>query len=264
MALIHEKSCECIKSELDLFTLPLTQTSVENGRWVDKGPISSLDGDAPIEFKIEGSESEYVDLANSYIYVKAKIIKGYGTNLQDDTDAGPVNLFLHGLFSQVDMTLGDTLVTSNSSPYPYRAYLETHMSFGDTAKASQFTSSLWFKDTAGHMAMTNNTGFTARKAFIAESKSVDMFGKLHLDLMFQDRYILNNVDIKLRLIWARNEFCLIADEAVKVKLEKVILKVRKIKLNPAVTLAHVEALNTDTAKYPIKIVDCKSYTVGMG
>lgn len=264
MALIHEKSCECVKSELDLFALPLTQASVENGRWVDKGPISSLDGDAPIEFKIEGSETEYIDLSNSYIYVKAKIIKEDGTNLVGETDAAPINLFLHGLFSQVDMTLGDTLVTSNSSPYPYRAYLETLLSFGNTAKESQFTSSLWFKDTAGHMGITDNTGWTSRKAFIALSKSVDMLGKLHLDMMFQDRYILNNVDIRLRLIRARNEFCLMADEAVKVQLEKVVLKVRKVRLNPAVALAHAEALETETAKYPIKRVDCKSYTISTG
>ena len=33
MAFVHEQSRECLKSELDLFSVPPTQTSVENGNW---------------------------------------------------------------------------------------------------------------------------------------------------------------------------------------------------------------------------------------
>jgi hypothetical protein len=33
MALVHQNSCECTKSELDLFGVPPTQTSVEHGYW---------------------------------------------------------------------------------------------------------------------------------------------------------------------------------------------------------------------------------------
>ena len=42
MPLIHPLSCKCVKSELDLFAVPLTQTSDEEGRWVEYGPITAV------------------------------------------------------------------------------------------------------------------------------------------------------------------------------------------------------------------------------
>lgn len=42
MALVHEQSCPCLKTELDLFALPPTQTAVEKGMWIGHQPLSSL------------------------------------------------------------------------------------------------------------------------------------------------------------------------------------------------------------------------------
>jgi hypothetical protein len=37
-----------------------------------------------------------------------------------------------------------------TSLYPYRAYIETLLSYGPAAKESQLTEVMWFKDTPGH------------------------------------------------------------------------------------------------------------------
>ena len=73
------------------------------------------------------------------------------TALADADDVRPVNLFLHSLFSEVDISLNDTQITSSNNTYPYRAYLETLFSYGPDAKASQLSSSMYYKDTAGAM-----------------------------------------------------------------------------------------------------------------
>ena len=66
MAFVHEQSwCECLKSELDLFSMPPTQTSVENGNWVKYHPLAAVGDDSPIEFKINGNGEDYIDLANT-------------------------------------------------------------------------------------------------------------------------------------------------------------------------------------------------------
>ena len=115
MPLIHPLSCECIKSELDLFGVPLTQTSVEEGRWVEYRPITAVkDSDDTIEFKIAETDSEYIDLKNSFIRVKAKIVNAEGELLN-------AKFWLHALFSQIDMTLKDTLVTTSNNTYLYKA-----------------------------------------------------------------------------------------------------------------------------------------------
>ena len=41
MAFIHDHSCECAKTELDIFSEPLTQTSIEYGNYVEYHPLSS-------------------------------------------------------------------------------------------------------------------------------------------------------------------------------------------------------------------------------
>jgi hypothetical protein len=70
------------------------------------------------------------------------------------------------------------------------------------AKESQLTGVMWYKDTPGQQdkKMTDNKGFTSRENLTALSKSVQMMGKLHLDLFCQDKYLLNHVDLKIKLI----------------------------------------------------------------
>ena len=157
MAFAHEESCICMKSELDLFSVPPTQTSVENGTWVEYHPITTLTENSPIEFDIPSSGEDYVDFANSYLHVKAKIVKGNGENLAADDVVAPTNLWLHSLFSQVDVSLNGTQITSSTNTYPYRAMIETLLTYGGDAKQSQLTSALFYKDTAGkwtHMSWT--------------------------------------------------------------------------------------------------------------
>ena len=85
MALIHPLSSDCVKNELDLFSVPSTQTSIEEGRWLEMGPITPVGNDSDtIEFNIPASVCEYIDLSSCYIRVKAKVVKTSG-----DTLTGP-------------------------------------------------------------------------------------------------------------------------------------------------------------------------------
>jgi hypothetical protein len=115
MAFIHEGSCECASTELDLFSVPPTQTSVESGKYVEYRPVSTLQNGSPIEFDIASSGDDYIDFANSYLHLKVKITRANGNNLADDDAVGPVNNFLHSLFSQVDVFLNGILVISSSN-----------------------------------------------------------------------------------------------------------------------------------------------------
>ena len=52
MAFLYTHSCECVKSELHIFTLPPTQTTIEHSQWIHYKPISSITGNSPIEFAV--------------------------------------------------------------------------------------------------------------------------------------------------------------------------------------------------------------------
>ena len=118
MAFVHNDSCECVKSELDLFTVPPTQTSIEHGQWVEYHPLAQFSDGGPIEFHISGSGSEYLDLSETQIYTKVKVVHHDGTNLVGEDQVAPVNLFLHSLFSQVDVSLNDRVITPFNTHIP--------------------------------------------------------------------------------------------------------------------------------------------------
>ena len=247
-----------MKSELDLFYVPPIQTSIEDGRWVEHQPLTSLDSTSPIEFVIPGTGDAYLDLANTYLLVRAKVVRGVGTDLAADTPVAPVNNWLNSLFSQVDVYLNDTLVTPSSNTYPFRAYIDTVLSYGDEANNTQLTSQLWYKDTAGPMDATTvdggNTGLVERRRYIAESRVVEMMGWLHVDLFLLDIFLLNGVSVKIRLVRSKDAFYLMAggqNPDYKVQIVDAVLFARKAVVNPTVQMAHIEGLEKGTAKYPI-------------
>jgi len=127
--------------------------------------------------------------ANTILHVKTKITQNDGTNFPANVANGPANLFLHSLFSQVDISLNGTLITASANTYPYRAMLETLLSYGQDAKTSQLTSALYYKDTAGHIDSVTfdanvNEGLAARRRLAARSAVMDTIGRLHADIFF--------------------------------------------------------------------------------
>jgi len=157
--------------------------------------------------------------------------------------------------------------TPPTSLYPYRAYIEILLSYGPAAKESQLTGVMWYKDTPGHQdkRTTDNKGFTSRKALTAQSKSVQMMGKLHLDLFCQEKYLLNHVDLKIKLRRSRDVFALMADaDNYKIKIKDLALFVRNVQLSPAVRMGHVKALEKTSCKYPIRRVEVKVDTIPRG
>lgn len=107
MAFLHDHSCECLKSELDLFSIPPTQTTIESSHWIHYKPISSITRNSPIEFSIPGNNDEYLDLAHTMLKVRVNLVTE--TSIDNDnrdlaSKVGPVNNFLHSIFSQVDVS----------------------------------------------------------------------------------------------------------------------------------------------------------------
>ena len=108
---LHASSKECSVSALDLFYIPPIQTSVEKGTWVDVHLIVSVSDTGPIEFELEGKQQEFLYLAHMLQYVIIQLVKSDGS-------VGPVILFLHLLFGQLDINLNSRTISDGSSTYP--------------------------------------------------------------------------------------------------------------------------------------------------
>ena len=269
MALVHPKSCESVHTGLDLFSVPPTQTAVRDGQWVEYHPLATLAPNAPIEFIVSGATADYIDMNNSYLHVKAKVTKNDGSApLAAEVGFAPVNYWMHSLFSQVDVLLNDTLVTPSENTYPYRAYIESTLNYGREAKETHLTSALYYQDTAAQLDSrdeTLNAGFKKRHDHAHLGRVVDMEGRLHCDIFHQNRLLMNGVDVKIRLIPSKSSFNLIGpDDTYRSIITHASFFARKIRLNPAVALAQAKALEIAPAKYPVKRVVVKTFTVPRG
>ena len=122
--------------------MPTTQTSIEHAQWVEHRPVASMCTGEPIEFLLPGSGDDYLDVANTYLMVRARVIKSDGSNIDQDSHVGPANNWIHSLFSQVDVSLDGTLVTPSNNTYALLAYNETLLSQGAEERQSQITCAL--------------------------------------------------------------------------------------------------------------------------
>ena len=92
MSLLHPESGLLAATQLDLFDVPPTMAQTEEGMWVTHKPITNVADSGHIEFRIQGNADYYLDLANTLLYMKAKITRANGTALIDSDQVAPINL----------------------------------------------------------------------------------------------------------------------------------------------------------------------------
>ena len=266
--MMQNGSCECSKSELNVLSVPPTMTAMQESQWVEHFPIASLTNNAPIEFIIPPQAEHWTDLSQSYLYVKFKIIKADGHALDADSNVAPVNNFLHSMFNGVDLYLNNKLISSNSDTYLYRAYIENLLSYNADSKSTFLNASvLWAAqfDTLNHDGA--NAGLQKRIAVISQSKTAELFGRLHLDLFQQEKYLPNGIEIRLRLNRSSPNFCLTGGNNApnaKIVLESVSLHVRNVELLPVVANDLNQVIAQQNMKIPIRRVEVKTFTIGNG
>lgn len=272
MSVLNNQSFhEGIPSELTLFDLPPTQTAVQDAYFAEIRPLSQISNDVPLEFRIATSNTlDYLDLRGSQLYVKLKVTKSDGSNLDGSSKVGPVNLFLQSIFSTVEVTLQNK-VTLTCTSNPYRSMIQTLLNYGEDAENSQLTTQLFRKDTSVAIddcdTAGSNDGLVERTAYIALSKFLDLQGGLYHDFFQMKRYLLNQVDVKVKLYRSTPAFCLLSatpEADFKIDITDVCLLARKVRVNPAVIFAHSEMLNTMNAKYPFTRTDCRQQSIPQG
>ena len=300
MSYVHPYSKRCEKSEIDLFSIPPTQLSLEKGRWIDYRPLSSVQNDdSAITYLISGTD-EYIDLSKTILVVEGSVRASDGETALDagQANVAPVNNFLHSLFKQVDVYLNGKQVTPAMGTYAYRSYIETLLNYDVSAKKSQLSSAMYYKDTPGKMddkgglpqikkvtiqvkddnggsdtaetatittAGTGNQGFAKRSNFIQGSKKFTLSGPIFSDVFMGDHLLLNGMTLKIVLNRSSNQFCLMDKNATeihpKVRFTDVVLKIRKVKVDQAVSDAMGLLLLKSPAIYPIRRVECKSLSI---
>ena len=137
------------------------------------------------------------------------------------------------MFNQIDVFFNQKLISSPNNLFSYRAYLESLLNYCPHAKESYLTASLWYNDTSGTFDASPNTaqspyaGLVKRREFTLAGKTFDMIGHLHCDVFNQDKMLLNEVEMRLRLLQSKDAFCLMeSSTSLQLNISIILLKQR--------------------------------------
>lgn len=287
MALIHQDTREVMKSELELFQLYPTQTSIEETRYEKYFPQTSLDRGGPLDFNIPTNDEEYIDPQYIFLYTEMRILNENGEAPAERVSADnaaippksvvfPINYFHATCFKSVDVHINNKSCSSNDTLYPYRAYFETLLSLSKPMKNEQAKTGMYYKDTNPideHSNAVTKTGANASKNSGAQSRFLrtrfgqrfETFGRLHTDITSQGRLLVGNVELNIRLHRADAKFCLMAAEEqhrYTISIDKAALFVCHKKISDSIREAHQITLQKTPFKYPIRKVQMKFFTRG--
>jgi hypothetical protein len=157
------------------------------------------------------------------LFVKARISKQAGAKIEDDAKIASVNNFLHSCFKQISIDLNGTTIENTNITYPYKAYLLNLLNDNNEAKDTFLSSSLFYKDTPIHMdniemvrtkkednkeiKVDLNEGLMQRRKIMLDGGGlIEMMGPLYCDLFNSDRFLLDNIPLRINFGKAMTNF----------------------------------------------------------
>jgi hypothetical protein len=153
--------------------------------------------------------------------------------------------------------------------YQYIAYIDALASFSSEAKMSLLTSPLWYEDKTEDLDSVNQPRenlIRPNESDLSKGCDLEMIGKLHLDLEFQDRTLLEGATICITIILNETKFFLLFDSSLvpTVDIVNACLFIHRSKVNPAVGQAYHRALQSAIAKYLINSKEVKAFNFAQG
>ena len=257
---IHEMSPPATKSELDLYCVPYTQGVIQDNSELEVLPSSNVTIDAKrIEFNIS-AQNEFLDLSNVWldltIQVK-KIVNGLITNLVDafagtaangsiaavpahpKDEVIPNQYFLNTMWNNMELHINGKRVTSQNNMYHTKSYTEGLMFIPQQMKDTILKAAMWDSD-------------ANRKNRVSMSKSVNLYGRTHLDMFQQHRLLLPGTPIRIVFYLnsdAINFKVVTANLKPKLTIQDIRLRIRKFTVDPSACLGIEKGLQATDAKY---------------
>src|SRR5712691_3394562 len=130
MSLVHKDSVPCTVDQLELFRTQPTCSQVAQSVTVPHYVINALNSSTQVlEFLVQGSGDQYVDLAKTKLHVKFRVKRNNVDLTAAQDRVAPLTNFLGSMFQQCDIFLNDKCITSSNNLYAHRAYLELLLNY---------------------------------------------------------------------------------------------------------------------------------------
>ena len=219
---------EVASSSFDLFSGIEIENSIQKASKIVVRPIASTGSKGPFKFLFPADPTKWTDCETLRLSGRVKLKKNTAGVLSDFTDQeneiSTVNNFFQSLFSSIDCTINGVEITDPSKNwYPYKAYLETLLSYSKTTKEGRFRSHCFYKDTSEKYdsigainqaklttAQSANDGYNLRKDFFHNSQTRYFNIPLHVDICTLRKYLPPNTKLELEFHRSPDAFSLLS------------------------------------------------------
>ena len=273
MAKMFIQSDDADVKELAVFETPTTNTSVMERRFLSFHPVSGITPTTNvIHFSVKRLSLKYVDLQHSRLYIRCKI-RDMDGGVPDQDIVFPINHLLQSMWKQVEVFLGGKLVSSRSSNYHYKSMIKTLLyKCQNEGIKKRLCLELFYEDTQGaHDSLNDspmNEGSYYQKKHTQNGQTFELEGMLNEDALHLDKYIINAVDVDLKLYPLRSSFVLMSDNPQKeyrIVIEEAIFKCCTMDVGNGIISAHSKTLQEGgMAQYFFNQSQINNFTIAQG
>ena len=230
--------------------------------------------DRYLEFRIPGTVGSFIDLASLLIEMKLEIRNNDGSNLADDLNIGVVNGISNTLFKSISVFINDKMIESNPV-FNYTSYLKMLMNV-NSDNVNSFGKCVFFHDDANNGRVTQSyTAGTFTTTTNLEHKLLQPLKREGIDVCFPllfdsstlDMYLLDAVDLRIRLEMANNSWIFNSSSDIgQVSLNIVNAKLWLDRVVPHYNamMALNQALSVKPIEYVFQKTLHKTYVVASG
>lgn len=266
-------------ASLDLFQPITKESTLTLGRNRAYRPLSMAEG-GPYEFSILPAGDTYLQTSSARLFAELRVVRRNGNNIPNDADVSITNLVLSSLFSSVQVYFNGVAVTDlDCTNVGYKTYVETLLSYGQTAYKSHLTASMFAMDSPTQFdTVTNphiadvaippgaNSGFNWRATHIGESRMFQVMSTVPCDFLQTDRLFPPGIKLGLKFSLASNNFPLLAAAGGEYKIQIVTLKLymRHITTAPQIVNEHMRLWSSKNVILPFKKTVITTASIGAG
>jgi hypothetical protein len=269
-AKLYEGSTASIRGNADLGHVPPLDITSISSDYFKIFPQSNIkDSNVPVQFAIGSSSSHVLDLENSFLYLRLKILKSDGNKLSATDLVAPTHDFFGSLFAGVEITINGYPVSSSGNHYGYRHHIYNLLTHGTGYKSTILSEELYYPDkTPNVFRSTENDGFKIRQQMSALSAEFECIGTINEAIFKQQRYIPGSANLVITLRRSEPAFCLVAPDSTKsykIEFSEAIFYIKRHVLSPEVQNYHQKIL--DSSKrflYPMRQALTRAFVIANG
>lgn len=264
---------EEMSSGLDIFEIPKVDTSIKGGKTVYHHLATALNENNNIfEFLIPSENHEYTYLPLTRLEGQLQIIKADGTAIVDADGVMPANLISNTVWRQIEVELNGVQVADLSSPtYHYKAYIESHLTYGKDAKKAALKNALYTREIPGQeesMDANHETYIERRDWLKKDNGKLNFSTPLYIDFFDSHRYLIPGTTLRIKLIKNEDRLCMMSvaanADAYKIKVNRLCISTRRLTIHDEIVERHRQMLLKQPAIYPLAQSKIRTYTINQG